>query len=855
MVDRAEDVFAQAQREFQTNYQHNNSGCWWGSSSSDIAPHNAMLEVYAQAGRADRAEAFLESMACDSLVQPPKQGRRKQQHQHEEEDDDEQETGRNEYSSEQQQQLSQTISSPTPNQVSFSLAALAWARSNDPEAPERAIYLMKRMMDPFDIFGQLGIQPSLSFCNNILSCWYHSGRKDAGEQAYQLLCEMKQFHEDHDEEEELVDVQMMMDEVDDDYLNDHDYDNHDPVQPDNVSYAIVVGAFLKSGYAHRAEQVIEELCDLFHKKNRDERYRPNLFMFTSTMDAWNKSNAPDKEKRVRAVFDRIQQLLHEGILVERPGVWTYNSLLKSIVSSLSSSSTSIPSSDADCCAKKGDEFLSWMKDQYESGISDVRPNIWTYTSVICAYLDTADGLDRAKELLEEAHDKLPDQHFSIKTYARVILAIAKSNDWECVGFWMNYVFDRTEEGVFGEESPSPSLLGGVVSRMVLAADENPEALTKADRLLERMFQLEEKCLVKEGPDMRAVQIVVTKWAHRRDKEGLQRAYNILQYLRQKATDALERKGGRDNGGKHSTRTKFVDLPLYAVLIRNFAKSNQAAESERVFRQFCDDHRRNPFNMEAPTKDLLNVVLSGWARHDELNEVAFDRAEKLLQEVRYLYQQQSSSKRQPQKAAAAGITNQTIAPDRTSYNTVLEIGSRFHVAASRMTNLFECMKEDYYYFGNPTVRPNLTSYKYMIRALSFAGLPDAAEHYLREAFQKDSFTKKTVTQSFKDNSTADLFRLVIQAWEKQRRLLDVNHQSDKRITNMQNWLSPSAASQETVMTDHNLTNNKKNNDNRLKQWEIEQRIQNLLALEDHMMGKRPPAKAFTKEQQQQSPATR
>ena len=260
-VDRAEDIFSRVKRSPV-------------GGNLDVITYNTLLDVYSQAGYAERAEGLLEAMAQDCQLQ-------------------------------QQYQKRPPV---RPDAISFATTVAAWARSGHDQAPERATDLLRRMTDPFHVLGQLQISPNTTMFNSLLTSWARSGREGAGEQVYRLLMEME---ESPDSSEQVL-------------------------KPDHISYSIVADAFAKQGNPKAAEKVVAQLLQKY-RETKEETLRPSVQIFTSVMDGWTRSNDPNKEQYARAVLDEIQKLRDEGILPPDSDTWMKNTILEAILTSSSSS--------------------------------------------------------------------------------------------------------------------------------------------------------------------------------------------------------------------------------------------------------------------------------------------------------------------------------------------------------------------------------------------------------------------------------------------------------------------------------------------------------------------------------------
>jgi len=761
-----------------------------------------MLNVFAKAGRAKEAEEFLEDMIqeyWDTIEIRKKQ-------------DD----GIDNQPQSDRRKLYYPRQPVLPNCISVSTTLKAWAKSGHPEAPERAAALLSRIMNPRDdVYGEVGIIPETSCLNSVLWCWTLSGRPGAGEKAYQCMKDMevtwKEYLEHRSKNEANFDAENHR----------HDMD------PDHYTYGIIVEAFAKEGNPRRAQEVTNELLELyFHAKNEPsrysddeddsiERYRPTFYMFSSIMDAWNRSDAPYKEENVRSVFHHMNDLYQEGVLERGPDTWMFNHVMGAIVSRINSDKNNINKTENEIQSmadqvKRADEQLQWMKTKWNEGSPQAKPNTWTYTTVICAYLDLArargkgnadESLQRAEQLMEEAWNT-PGVQLSIKTPARVLLELAKNDYWDAAQSWLHRVLDGVEKGAYPRhESPKASLVAGTLLSLFRASSNGSnDIVIKADRLVERICELQGTGHLKEGDTLShdIMRLLIVMWTRLSNLKGApERAHEILQYMRQEAFE-------------YGIVNMTPRLDHYMMIVRAFGRSNKPELAESVFRQLVEDcvnnNRLPPSTPRAqPDVEALNLVLEIWSSMGK-STLAFNRAEGLLMDMR--------------KLSFSNDNALSILPDRQSYHLVMVAGSKLHNVATRMSNLLECMKQDSTHGGrthNPHAYPSIQSYKFLIKSLSKAGMAEQADNYLREAcelFQSGRLDGHPSPESF---------RLVIDAWQRTKpQDPSTDATPARRISNLRNMLG------DTSPSSKNATEKAR------PSLDVNQHIQRLLALQEQIL---------------------
>jgi hypothetical protein len=163
-----------------------------------------------------------------------------------------------------------------PDTVIFNSCIHAWASSRDPQAGTKAAGLLKQMQDLHETKRYDCLPDTITY-NSVLSAWSHSGHVNAAPRAEQILQEMIQAH--------------------------RKYPQTAPA-PCTISYNNVLNAWSKSkldGAPGRAEKILK-----FMIQNDD--IQPDVYSFTSVLDALAKSKEPDKATRARALLDQLLDL-------------------------------------------------------------------------------------------------------------------------------------------------------------------------------------------------------------------------------------------------------------------------------------------------------------------------------------------------------------------------------------------------------------------------------------------------------------------------------------------------------------------------------------------------------------------
>jgi len=192
---------------------------------------------------------------------------------------------------------------------------------------------------------------------------------------------------------------------------------------DVFTYTSLIDAISKQQSYEASEQAIS-LLEEFERtfaETGDMRFRPNIRLYTSTVNAIGRSHKePD---RAKAIVDRVESSYLEGLThwEGKPDVVFYNALINAY-----------GWSDMDGRSQKSLDILKHMVSLYESGtLDDARPDTVSFNSVLnaCAHERTRGRSDAIMKIVVEAFEMLttsstefgnPDQN----TYVQVLICIA-----------------------------------------------------------------------------------------------------------------------------------------------------------------------------------------------------------------------------------------------------------------------------------------------------------------------------------------------------------------------------------------------------------------------------------------------
>lgn len=489
----------------------------------DLITYNTMLSVYANAGLGAKADRLLQALVQDHLNNNNNNNRRNPP--------------------------------PVPDQISMNTVVLAYANSGEGlEAADQASFLVQRLLDPFDDYGQLGIKVTNVIFNTVLLAYSRAGVPTASERAYQVLQEMKQS---------------------------------DLVAPDSISYGTVIDAFSRSRQPEKAEEVFEEQLAHF-LETRDESLRPTTVSMTILVGAWSRAKLPDAAGRARDLLDKMVNLRSRQIFVDDPDTWTYNAVLGCILSSTGPKDTFV----------ELDRHLNFMKEQAQAGNENAWPNAWTYSQVILFCLERK-KMKRAHNFLLQAHAD-PRADLDIRTTARVLIEMARIGEVQKADFWLNKLLDICEKHAGeGKTRPTASLLGAVAMGWNRIVDTDPQAIDNLNSLVKRYEDMFEKGHLSEGPDEMVYRALV--WSYVKKGGASADALETLQKMRRIATG-------------HKGRPEMMpDTITYGQVVRALVADEEYEKASDLMQQMVGDFQSDSTKFPAPDTECVLEILRGLER--------------------------------------------------------------------------------------------------------------------------------------------------------------------------------------------------------------------------------------------------
>lgn len=304
-----------------------------------------------------------------------------------------------------------------PDTVSYNSVLNAWALSDEPDAPDKALqFLLHEVTEPSIIsFNTVilsfakrgrareaallmqkmqddqGILPDTISYNSLLHAYAQSGKP---EHAEAVLKEMMQLSQDSTRD----------------------------VKPDTISFNTVLHAWSTSFQqraANRSEELLRHMETLYKSGNR--YVVPDAYSYTSVIHVWALSRDKSAASRALKTLDMMEEaaLSNPGV---KPTAVTYTCVM-----------TALSTCGHKNAAEEAEKLLARMIEKYEDGDEDCKPDVVAFTAAMSCWARSGKSqivdekalslLERMKQLTAQGYDGVAPNAL---TYTSVLKALVKS---------------------------------------------------------------------------------------------------------------------------------------------------------------------------------------------------------------------------------------------------------------------------------------------------------------------------------------------------------------------------------------------------------------------------------------------
>lgn len=421
----------------------------------------------------------------------------------------------------------------------FNAVMNAWADSGQRDAGKRAQNLFDLMNRFYIKHKNPDLRPNQRSYNTLLKAWAKSKTKGSAHQAEQILRYMEDSfwatikpHNHHH----------------------HHHHNHDNfLIPDRISFTTCINAWARSAApdaAERAEEILNRMehlaATLAASKNtstihiRHKDIQPDVITFNSVIHAWANSPHPHASNRCERLLQRMELIHHKNNYPLRPDRISYNTVIHALANSGQKNS-----------APRAQHVLERMEAAYENGNHAAKPDIISFNSVMNAHAKSREPgsalhAERILLRLEQKYEQKRHEHDSKNNEKNNIIQPDTYSYNTVIGAWSN------------------------------SGDAN--AALKAESLLRRMIALSAKRSSSPvRPDVKTYNTVLAALARSQDRRAPQKSEHWLAHMFE-----LHRRGNTSGGVNIKP-----DVQTFSTIINCWAKSREpfkARKAQALLRQ-------------------------------------------------------------------------------------------------------------------------------------------------------------------------------------------------------------------------------------------------------------------------------
>ena len=511
-----------------------------------------------------------------------------------------------------------------PSTHSWNTVLAAWARSPDkPKAARRVEHLLNTMVaysnggriskdadqliraESVSIDGRTTtsslrqtVKPNLITLNTALAAWARVGEADT---CARLLGEMRDLYK--------------AGQLDD--------------PPDIFSYATVMNAFAKANQPEKAEALWTGMYQAYSEHGAKE-LRPTLPLLTTILDGYSRqiSESVTKENyelafsglvKAERIFQSIKELHGLGHLDSGPDTAAYNVILKCY---LYCGRAKVLPNSSNSTADSADNLLREMKNLQASKESDVAPTFATYSIVIQSWLNRTDGVPRAVELLDEVWQKRSTLDPRMKpdsiSVSSIITAFCQANQPKVAQKFLLSICEARRRDPASMIEPKIANFGIIFA--ALNRSKDPGVAHVAQDLIDQAEALHKLKVLRQGPDRRVFESLISIWANSGLSVASKKTYAIYTEMRRRASEG--------------DKTMEPDLKTcHQVLFALSGKHPEPVLAESMVRRMYDEFKNN-VSAVRPDNRTYNYALTAWSRLNHPESV--HRVDLLFKEMQRLH---------------------------------------------------------------------------------------------------------------------------------------------------------------------------------------------------------------------------
>mmetsp|Transcript_9236 Transcript_9236/g.11643 ORF Transcript_9236/g.11643 Transcript_9236/m.11643 type:complete len:919 (+) Transcript_9236:141-2897(+) len=431
--------------------------------------------------------------------------------------------------------------------------------------------------------------------------------------------------------------------------------------------------------------------------------KPSIETFTSIVEAWLAFPMPD---RAENVIDNMEEMYDvSGRLYERViNAWSFKASESSINSErsmpISKEKKNNASSSGTIAAQRAIQLLNRMDQLYHSsGDVDLRPALSTYTSVINAIKRTTEkGLSETttEEMINQIRNRR-DEIYHVTSDLDKLRFIVPIQVFDVLKYLEHgdEIGKRLRKGKEknGIKAPILNRYNFKIIINALATERKPWASQAAEDILDCMIKFHTTTHPRLRPNIETINVVMNACAQCDDTESPSRAEGILKKLNDlQTTDGL-----------------LLDVTpntvSYNSIVKAYANNGNAKKAEEVLHIMEELYKSTNDEKIRPDHISFSSVLHAYARAARYDQSAANTAEKIL--MRMVKEQKARVEK--------GIKDDPIV-NVWCFNAVLNAYAA-QGAGLRAILVLKLMEDMADRDGNDSVRPDRYSYNTVLKALA------------------------------------------------------------------------------------------------------------------------------------------
>jgi len=327
-------------------------------------------------------------------------------------------------------------------------------------------------------------------------------------------------------------------------------DNENYPNPDTVTYNIALYSLAQSkdrGTASQAENLLREMMKPSSGVSVDTT------SFNTVIYAWS-------QERGGSVVDRGYSVAH-----------------RKAMDSISAAS-----------AERAHDLLEIMEEMAEAGNTGVRPDVYSYTTVIQSFARSRDGYAKAEDVLKQMTSRglTPSKI----TYTALMSALSRAGHPERAYDILQDMMEAYEKGGIVELKPDTVAFSCVIDGWAqVSSIDRPEASTRALEILDIMKSRSNEGM---GPNSLTYTSVLTALARSETKENCEMARKLLQEMEvEYDRSGKENKNKEANGGDQKSMIRPTHIQYNCVLTA-YSKS-QMPNKAILAKRLLDEMHKHP----------------------------------------------------------------------------------------------------------------------------------------------------------------------------------------------------------------------------------------------------------------------